>query len=194
MIQEYDNERRVMMGTFKIVNEFVNEQVRGEQANPQDTEEVMELLILTAKWLHSQGSRQWSGLLEGQDSHNMAGCISQGEVFSFRQNNELVGVVILMQQPSPWDIDLWGESALDSRISIYLHRLAIKRTSAGQGLGKDILHWVEKDIEYNNKDRIRLDCIADNETLNRFYQRNGYTYIGEVKGYNKYETLLNKNI
>lgn len=174
------------MEKFNIVNEFVNEHVRGQQANTQDTEEIMELLVQTAKWLHSQGSTQWSGLLEGEDSHNMESHISHGEVFSFRQHTELVGVVILMQQPSPWDVNLWGEGVLESDYSVYLHRLAIKRGSAGQGLGRDILHWAAKGIVYKDKDRIRLDCIGNNEILNRFYQQCGYTYLGETKGFNKY--------
>ncbi|HEY2495217.1 MAG TPA: GNAT family N-acetyltransferase [Paenibacillus sp.] len=178
------------MGTYNIVNEFVNEHVKGHQANSEDIEEIMELLVQTAKWLQSQGSTQWSGLLEGEDSHNMAGCISHGEAFVFRQDTELVGVVILMQQPSPWDINLWGEGAIECDSAVYLHRLAIKRGSAGQGLGRDILQWAEKSIEFKGKDRIRLDCISNNEILNRFYQGSGYTYIGEAKGFNKYENLL----
>ncbi|OAB48407.1 GNAT family N-acetyltransferase [Paenibacillus antarcticus] len=173
-----------------VSNAYVNERVTASQANMRDTQDIMDILIETARWLQSRGSSQWSGLLRGEDSHDMVGSISRGEVFAFKENGVCVGTVILKQMVSEWDKDLWGENEGELNTSVFVHRLAIHRDHAGKGLGADILRWIESGVCYNDKDRIRLDCIGDNITLNRFYSQCGYKYMGGVNGFSKYEKLL----
>lgn len=173
-----------------VTNESVNEVVSAFQAEPKDTQDIMNILIGTAKWLQSKGSTQWSGLLYGEDSHDMVGSISRGEVYAFKENGVCVGTVILKQGVSEWDQGLWGKNDVDSNTSVFVHRLAIHREYAGKGLGADIMHWIESGVQFAGKDRIRLDCINDNEILNSFYSQCGYEYKGEVNGFSKYERLL----
>ncbi|OAB46194.1 GNAT family N-acetyltransferase [Paenibacillus glacialis] len=173
-----------------VRNKYVNERVSASQANLKDTEDIMRILIGNARWLQSKGSTQWSGLLHGVDSHDMVGSISRGEVFAFKENGVCVGTVILKQMVSEWDNNLWGKDESHSNTSVFVHRLAIHREYAGKGLGADILRWAESGVCFDGKDRIRLDCVGDNTTLNRFYSQNGYEYMGEVNGFSKYEKLL----
>ncbi|WP_139991844.1 MULTISPECIES: GNAT family N-acetyltransferase [Paenibacillus] len=162
------------------------------QAKPEDTAEVLELLIQTAQWLKSKGSTQWGGLLHGVDSHQTPEAIKRGEVYIFIQGSVLVGMVMLMQQASAWDRELWGDEGHEN--SVYLHRLNINREAAGKDLGEAIVHWADSGIHFSGKDRIRLDCIANNEKLNRFYLNCGYTFIGSATNasgeFNKYEKLV----
>ncbi|MHA0856565.1 GNAT family N-acetyltransferase [Paenibacillus sp. CMAA1364] len=174
------------------MNTCINSRVVSYQATHDDAHDIMDILIGIARWLHSKGSNQWEGLLEGEDSHDMMGSISRGEVYVFKEKEVCVGTVILKQQASPWDEDLWGKHEEHLNDAVYLHRLAVSRDYNGKGLGEDILHWVEKDIQFKGKDRIRLDCIANNEHLNNYYPRHGYQYMGEVNGFSKYEMLLTK--
>ncbi|WP_438347463.1 GNAT family N-acetyltransferase [Paenibacillus sp. FA6] len=173
-----------------LMNEYVNERVRAYQANVDDEQDIMDILLNIARWLHSKGSTQWAGLLEGEDSHDMIGSISRGEVFIFKENGLCVGTVILKKRASQWDEELWGENDEQLDSAVYLHRLAVNRGYAGKGLGEEILRWVESDIHFKGKDRIRLDCIANNDILNSYYPRYGYSFMGEVKGFSKYEKLL----
>lgn len=157
-----------------------------------DADEAQQLMVETARWLHSKGSTQWGGLLKGQDDHNLSAAIERREVIIFKdvQSGELAGMVILQQQPSEWDRNLWGLGQDDPGTSVYLHRLVVSRKYGGTGLGENILAWAESGVTYKGKDRIRLDCIAHNEVLNRFYQQCGYTYKGEVKGFSIFEKRL----
>lgn len=173
-----------------IMNESVNEGVLASQAELKDTQDIMDILIGTAKWLQSKGSTQWSGLLQGEDSHDMVGSISRGEVYVFKENGICVATVILKQGVSEWDQDLWGKNEGNSNTSVFVHRLAIHRGYAGKGLGADIMHWIESGVQFAGKDRIRLDCVSDNDILNSFYSQCGYEYKGEVNGFSKYERLL----
>lgn len=181
-----------MTTPIHIDHSDVNQYIRASISNLSDTNEVHELILQTARWLHSKGSTQWGGLLNGHDDHNLSGAVKRNEVICFRdtQTGELAASVILQQQPSEWDRNLWGLTQDDPGSSVYLHRLVVNRRYGRTGLGQDILTWVESGITYPGKDRIRLDCIASNEILNSFYRRCGYTYKGEVNGLNIYEKMF----
>lgn len=157
-----------------------------EQATTADTEAILSLLVKTAKWFQKNGSTQWSGLLEGVDTHRTAERIAEGDVFVRRQDGEIAGTVMLLQNPSEWDRTLWEAYGLPNDV-IYLHRIAINRDFSNKGLGANILNWAYETIHFEGKKKIRLDCIAENEFLNAFYKKAGFTYIGEYDGYSLYE-------
>ncbi len=146
------------------------------KAESEDTTDIMRLLVNTAEWLLSKGSSQWSGLLRGEDSHNTPEAISRGEVFIFKQDAQTAGMVMLLQEPSAWDLELWSNEIAEP--SIYLHRLAINRKFAGQGVGKRIMQWVDTEVPTWGTNLIRLDCIANNQVLNTFYSTIGYENVG----------------
>lgn len=99
---------------------------------------------------------------------------------------------MLFQEPSAWDKDLWNLTEEEPNQSVYLHRLAINRDFSKHQLGSELLHWCQEGIRFPGIDKIRLDCIADNLFLNRFYQENGFTYVGEKGGYSLYEYMYQK--
>ncbi|MEB9895601.1 GNAT family N-acetyltransferase, partial [Bacillus cereus] len=138
------------MNTFRIIEERVQDDIYASQAETADTEAIMSLLYRTAAWLNSKGSTQWNELLQGVDVHGMADSIAKGDVFVFKRGGDPAAVVMLLQQPSAWDRELWsslcdkGEAGHDD--SIYLHRLAIDRAFAGSQLGHAVLRWVEAGI------------------------------------------------
>ncbi|MCO4851717.1 GNAT family N-acetyltransferase [Bacillus vallismortis] len=174
------------MSSFKITNETLADGICACPAVYEDAESITGLLVRTAEWLRDRGSNQWSGLLEGQDTHDIAGSIENGHVFVFKKDEELAAVVMLLPEPSEWDRTLWGDDGHET--SIYLHRLAVSRRFAGQGLGGRILHWAETGIDYPEKTRIRLDCVADNDALHSFYRRMGYDFRGaDASGYHLFE-------
>ncbi|PYE52350.1 GNAT family N-acetyltransferase [Paenibacillus barcinonensis] len=179
-----------MTHTFNIHSESIHDNFRAVQAGPEDTDDVQSLLLETALWLQSQGSSQWSALLDGEDSHNTPAAIRRGDVFIFKKEAEIAGMVILMQKPSPWDCKLWGDKAHALDGALYLHRLAIRRKYAHTGLGKSILLWSINGIKFEHKSLVRLDCGASNATLNAFYARNGFSFVNESDGFSMYERAV----
>jgi GNAT superfamily N-acetyltransferase len=179
-----------MTHSFTIRNQYINDGFQAVQAQSGDTEEILSLLVETASWLESQGSSQWNALLQGHDSHDTPSAIQRGDVFVFKKEAEIAGMVILMPKPSPWDIKLWGDQAHAEDEALYLHRLAIRRKYARTGLGKSILQWSTSGIQFKEKSLVRLDCGADNVTLNSFYAGNGFRYAGGHDGFSIYEKLV----
>ncbi|WP_052339163.1 GNAT family N-acetyltransferase [Gorillibacterium massiliense] len=180
------------MAIKEITISMVDDGVYAKQAGQDDVNEVKALTLETAKWLNRKGLDQWNGLLHGKDKHNITGAIARGEVFTFRNvaDNGLVGAVILQQSPSEWDKKLWGEDDAHHSTAIYIHRLVTDRSLSNKGLGRKIMMWIENGIVYTGKNRIKLDCVSNNEKLNRFYLECGYTYMGEADGFNKYQKTL----
>ncbi|MDS9471129.1 N-acetyltransferase [Sporosarcina pasteurii] len=176
-----------MSQTFTISNRNIASQFTMHQAKVEHTSDILALLVESAKWLQSKGSTQWNALLDGVDSHNTEVAIQRGDVFICKDGEEIAGMVMLLTQPSEWDRQLWGPKANRNDGAIYLHRLAIRRKYANCKLGESILNWCYDSISFEGKEMIRLDCVANNEHLNQFYRRNGYTYLGEKNGYSLYE-------
>lgn len=163
-----------------------------QQAQPIHTEDIMTLLVNTAKWFKANGSSQWNGLLEGIDSHRTEEAVARGDVFIATMNETIAGMVMLLKEPSAWDKNLWDLSDDEQNEAVYLHRLAINRDFANHQLGSALLTWCQQSIRFPEIQKIRLDCIADNPFLNRFYQTNGFVYVGEKDGYSLYEYKYEK--
>lgn len=180
------------MGKIVLNNVAAEKEIQAFQATMRNEDEIRELVLQTARWLRSTGSTQWSGLLSGDDSHNLSGAIQRGEVVAFRHSGdgELAASAILQQEPSEWDAGLWGTERVSEGNAVYLHRLVVNRRYAGEGLGGTLMRWIETEISFEGKDRIRLDCIANNEKLDRFYRSCGYAYMGESNGFSLFERML----
>ncbi|SEG67387.1 N-acetyltransferase [Paenibacillus sp. UNC499MF] len=179
------------MPTMILLNEQVNSEIRANIAGMEEYPEIERLMVDTAKWLRSKGSTQWSGLLSGSDDHDMAGALERGEVVVFKgTEGTLLACVILQQEPAEWDRNLWRLDPGETGTAVYLHRLVVERGQAGRSLGRTVMDWIGREMSFPGKDRIRLDCIAGNETLNAFYKNCGYTYIGESGGFSLYEFIL----
>lgn len=54
------------MTSMTIVKSSVTPELMAFQASTEDQAEVQELILKTARWLHSKGSTQWGNLLKGK--------------------------------------------------------------------------------------------------------------------------------
>ncbi|MCO6017170.1 GNAT family N-acetyltransferase [Carnobacterium divergens] len=170
----------------------MNTQLKLNKANMNEYPLITELLIESAKWLKSKGSKQWNGILEGKDNHDTKSAIERGDVFYFTMENSPVGMCILWNKQSSWDQELWGVDKSDH--FFYLHRLAINRHYSGQGIAMKILTEVEKYSKKENKKEIRLDCIADNQVLNKLYQDAGFNFYKTIYQHNAGEQIADFNL
>lgn len=62
----------------------------------------------------------------------------------------------------------------------YVRRLAVRRSHAGQGLGSQLLDWAADQVGAAGKRLLRLDCVAENAGLRRYYEGVGFTHLGDV--------------
>jgi ribosomal protein S18 acetylase RimI-like enzyme len=80
-----------------------------------------------------------------------------------------------------WDYEaIWGEQFHTD--AGYVHRLAVSRQYKGQGIGARLLEAAEAHIRGRGKAWLRLDCMADNPSLNKYYLNQGMTFCGRFDG------------
>jgi putative intracellular protease/amidase/ribosomal protein S18 acetylase RimI-like enzyme len=157
------------------------------RATAEDAEALRALLIEAARWIHSaHGIRQWREQMF--TSEIVIAFIHDYEVFVAVQGQELAGCFSVH-----WDYEeIWGEKFHDD--AGYVHRLTVSRSRKGQSIGKQLLDWAENYIREKGKSWLRLDCMADNPNLNRYYQSLGFSFQGrfdaEAWSANLYERAI----
>jgi len=146
--------------------------VKPELARPDDAASVYRLLNDAAVWLEARGIEQWKpGALPRAV---VSGGIARGEIFVVRDQDALVATLQLEAS----DPATWGPDAGDA---LYLHRLCVARAHAGGGLGLRLLDWAAATARARGLRLLRLDCVAANDTLRRYYARAGFAERGEVE-------------
>ncbi len=155
-------------------------------AKNTETKQIVDFLREVASWLKSKEINQWSYLLSGGEDDAIERAILNKETYIAECDDQLVGTFTISPVQSDWDIDIWGERK-DS--SLYLHRLAVSTDYKGNGLGSEMIQWMEE-MFADQYIYLRLDCVSTNRKLNQFYQTCGYKLVGSADGFNKYEKRL----
>ncbi len=61
--------------------------------------------------------------------------------------------------------------------ALYLHRFAVRRVNAG--VGAHVVAWVMAEARRRERAYVRLDCLAENPGIRRYYERLGFASVGE---------------
>lgn len=145
------------------------------KAQIEDLEDMQKLYIEAARWIRSsKGFTQWR-----EDSFTRAYLepfIHENEVFVASLNGKLVGCFSIHWQYE----EIWGDIFHDD--AGYVHRLVVSRKYKGQAYGGRLLSWAEDYIKNKGKAWLRLDCMADNPTLNEYYRSQGLILRGRYEG------------
>ncbi len=161
------------------------EQIRVVKAESQDLDTVLEILRDAASWLLSKGIDQWRP--ESFSRETIAEKIKLGEVYLAKKNQQLVGTITLQWS----DRFFWVDDDTDAG---YVHKLAIKPSYTGKGLGQQLLEWAEQTTKAAGKNYLLLDCMFENPRIRRYYEDAGFTFRGEVRGVGWNAALYEKQL
>lgn len=131
---------------------------------------VMEVLSEAAAWLQEKGIDQWPSPPNEHWQRRMAAAIGRGEVHLVSVDRKPVGIVRLT-----WSDPYWPDDGL----AVYVHSMAIRREMHGRRIGEAILAWAEAKAGEEGRQLLRLDCLAGNQRLRRYYREQGFGYRGE---------------
>jgi GNAT superfamily N-acetyltransferase len=62
--------------------------------------------------------------------------------------------------------------------ALYLHRFAVRRDAAGAG--RRAVEWVVEEARRRGRNYIRLDCLAENPGIRRYYESCGFAAVDET--------------
>lgn len=124
-------------------------------------------------WMEQMGMHQWNDeeYLDFYSEEYFAEHARNGRLFFLMRGADIAGAAALLESDERWDGD---------RAYLYVHHLATRTGLAGKGAGQAFLKAIEEYARKQGKRGVRLDCQAENQALNRFYEKSGYRSVGEA--------------
>jgi Acetyltransferase (GNAT) family len=138
--------------------------------------EVSALIIEeVAAWGAQRGFPSWRpGSFTGRDSVGMSrlrGDIATNSLYLvWRGATPVATFSLLERDPMFWPAA--GDEAL------YLHRFAVRRIAAGAG--RHAVEWCLRETRRRDRQYVRLDCLAENPGIRRYYERFGFAAVDET--------------
>jgi len=77
----------------------------------------------------------------------------------------------------PEDSLFWPEAADDA---LYLHRFAVLRAHRGGSIGTASLRFMQEEVLRAGQRYLRLDCLAHNSGIRRYYEAAGFEHRGDT--------------
>ncbi len=143
-----------------------------------------------AKWLKSKDLDHW------QQWHNpnqtMIADVKDGilkkEFYLVENVNALcLGAFRLMKSdPKYWP--------LKKDKAYYIHNFFINRAHAKQNIGSSVLKKIQCQAEMENIQYFRLDCLASNKELCRYYESQGFKKTGRILDGRVFNVLYEKQL
>lgn len=162
-----------------------HDRIKIVKAESDDLDTVLEVLRDAANWLLSKGIDQWRP--ESFSRQSIAEKIKLEEVYLAKQKQRPIGTITLQWS----DKFFWVDDDTDAG---YVHKLAIKPSYTGKGLGRQLLEWAERATKAAGKNCLRLDCMFENPRIRQYYEDAGFEYRGEVKGVGWRAALYEKQL
>jgi GNAT superfamily N-acetyltransferase len=128
-----------------------------------------------AAWGAAAGMPSWSpGSFTGPASvgiSRLRGDIASGSLYLIWRREQPIGTFSLLES----DPIFWRDGG---DAAMYLHRFAVSRGEAGAG--RFAVEWCLRETRRRGRSHVRLDCLADNSGIRRYYERFGFTAVDEV--------------
>lgn len=150
-------------------------------ATKDDIEKFHKIIISRCNWLAEKNVNQWK-----VTSYPIRYSIDYfkeqiNNLYIIKNNDEVLGGFLLKDN----DEKYWSDS--NDVNAYYIHHLATK--IGIKGLGKSLIEYAINKSKQDNKDFLRLDCVAHNKKLNEYYKQLGFVYSGEIQIKNWSENL-----
>lgn len=143
------------------------------RAGTADYKAVMTILREATDWLSARGNPQWRHWHMPVGERILHERLEHHEVYLFRRDNSPIGTLTIQWS----DPEVWGERGIDG-LAGYVHGMAIARSTGGMRVGERMLEWALGAIAARGRRFARLDAIASNLPLCRYYEQRGFRPLG----------------
>ncbi|WP_326677795.1 GNAT family N-acetyltransferase [Streptomyces sp. NBC_01237] len=142
-------------------------------AQPTDLPKLLAFREEAAAWLRELGSDQWS---RPYPADRLLTTIESGTVFMVRDGATTAATITLTPEAEG---GLWTDEEL-SQPSVFINKLTVARTHAGQDIGGRLLNWAGDRSYRAAAVWLRLDAWTTNAGLQRYYLRQGFSHVRTV--------------
>ncbi len=128
----------------------MTDRVEMVRAGLDDTPTISFILREAAEWLVQRGQALWEP--ERITPEALRPAVARGEFYLARMNGFSVGAMILQGE----DQKFWPDAAPGE--AAYIHKLAVRRSAAGQGVAAAMIAWAKQAATDDGRRFLRLDC------------------------------------
>ena len=150
-------------------------EVEIRRAHPGDEGTSAAIIEEVAAWGASEGFPSWTpGSFTGPESLGMSrlrGDIATAGLYLVWRGERAVATFSLLER----DPIFWPDAGDEA---MYLHRFAVRREAAGTG--RHVVTWCLQEAQRRGRPFVRLDCLAENPGIRRYYERFGFVAVGET--------------
>lgn len=144
-----------------------------KQATIEDTSVIEEILFDAIEWMRrnkldnlwNEQNSSWQSLSKQYKINQFYICYVDGKP---------AGCVAI----TDYDKKYWPD--LKTKEALFIHKLAVKREFAGNGVSTQLIEYAKKMAENQNIKDVRLDCNRDRKKLRSLYEKQGFKYFKEV--------------
>jgi GNAT superfamily N-acetyltransferase len=163
------------------------------QAALEELPLILQILKEGAEALQSKGIDQWQGW-HAPDAERLAWVqdgLTNGEFYFLEAEGQTIGMYRYLHDDELY----WGPQTISAR---YVHSLAVRAPWAGLGVGRQLMERLFVQAKAEGAAVFRLDCVATNTHLQRYYQSLGFVPVGETalrgQRFTLFERVLYSNL
>jgi len=155
-----------------------------KQAIEADIPIIEDILFDAVNWLDRTGKQMWTKERMTWEFMSTRFAVTINDFCIAYINSNPIGCMALTDyDPNTWENIKKGES-------LFIHRLAVKRIAAGQGVSKALIDYAKKQAVQRGINAVRLDCWQNREKLRAIYEREGFICAEETTLFGQYHTAL----
>lgn len=146
-------------------------------AGEADTSAIWALIREAVDWMRSIGSDQWSNWRSWRGPNGkVTRAIAAGHVWILIDGSAVIGTVTVEPDGDP---DFWTP-AERAEPALYVSKLVVARSHAGQRLGEALLEWTRETAASQGRTWVRLDAWRSNYQLRSYYISRGWEWLRDV--------------
>ncbi len=143
-----------------------------KKATNSDIMVICSILQEASNWCNENGISNWSKEeLTWEGLNKYYNC---DEFYLGYVGNEAISVMVLLD----YDSKFWGK--IPKGESIILHKLAVRRSVAGQGVSIKMINYAKERAKSIGVNTLRLDTIKDRYKLRELYEKQGFKLSHEM--------------
>ena len=144
---------------------------------------VYALIDRRVRWMQAQNNHLWDTYREAYPDSYFHRLVREGRLWLLSCDGRIAAMVSLFNSDSQWT---------DGAPALYLHNLAADNDFPGAGA--EILRRCGEQARLLGRDRLRLDCSAENPQLNAYYEGQGFAFVAALPGDVYYQPNLREKI
>lgn len=162
--------------------------IRKATLNDLTSIDALSLEVINA--MHKNNIHQWN--LEYPRMPHFKRDIENDALFVYHYEGDIVGVMAIYEEnEAPYKVIQWIKQK-----SIVIHRVLIKPSLQGKGIGSSLLRFAFKYASDNQYDSVKIDTYPANHLMRTLLKNHQFHELGYIKSINRiaYERVINQTL